>query len=313
MKPRSIFEAGPFAALTGLGYLSRQRARRAETNHPPLGVILNIGETHVHYHRQGKGPALVLIHGAGGNLRDFTFQLAAKMAKTNDVIAFDRPGHGYTDTLHDRGESPAEQADLLHQAALKLGLSRAIICGYSLGGAVALAWALRYPEFAAGLLLISAVSHPWPGGIGALYQTAAHPVTGAFIVPALAVFTPDSVVQSTLNSVFRPKEIPDGYLEHVSAGLSLRAHSIRANARQVAKLRQHVVEMSPHYHSLRLPVEILHGTEDKSVYADIHAQKLAATLPQSVYTALPGIGHAPHHHSHSEILAALARLNALHV
>ena len=313
MKPRSIFDAGPVAGVTGFGFLIRNRARQAEASHPPLGPIVKVGNKHVHYHRQGKGPVVILIHGAGGNLRDFTFQLAAKLAETNDVIAIDRPGHGYTDTLHNMGESTAEQADLLHDTVVALGIRRAIICGYSLGGAVALAWGLQYPEFVAGLLLISAVTHPCPVSIGLLYQSAAHPLSGAFMVPALAAFTPNSLVRSTLQSVFQPKDVPEAYLNYIGAGLSLRAHSIRANARQVVNLRRHVVEMTPHYDRLKLPVEILHGTNDRSVYAEIHAERLTETLAQSVYTVLPGIGHSPHHHSHKEILAALARLNALHV
>jgi len=311
MSKRSVFDAGPMAWATGLGHRSYRRALEAEKSHPPLGEIVTIDGTNVHFHRQGHGPAVILIHGAGGNLRDMTFQLAAKMAARNEVIAFDRPGHGYTDCLHHRGESPAEQADLLHAACLKIGLKSAIICGYSLGGAVALAWALRQPEFVRGLLLISAVTHPWPGKIGTLYSTAAHPLTAPFVIPALSVFASDTMVQSTVQSVFHPKLAPDGYLEYVGAGLSLRPHSIRANARQVWRLRAHMVEMAQHYPRLTLPIEALHGDDDRSVYAEIHAQQLAATLPQVIYTALPGIGHSPHHHSHDEILAALARLNAL--
>jgi len=311
MNKRSVLEAGPVALITGLGHKSHTRALQAERSHPPLGRIINIRGFNVHLTIEGKGPAVVLIHGAGGNLRDMTFGLSAKMAATNTVIAVDRPGHGYTDCLHNRGESPAEQADLLHEALLAVGISQAILCGYSLGGAVALAWTLRHPEFVTGLLLISAVTHPWPGSIGALYNSAAHPLTAPFVVPVLSAFASENLVKSTLQSVFQPLSPPEGYLDHVGAGLSLRPHSIRANARQVARLRPHMVEMAKSYPGLTLPVEILHGTEDRSVYADIHAEKLAATLPQAVYTALPGIGHSPHHHSHPEILAALARLNGL--
>lgn len=311
MSRRRASEAGPVGLVTGLGHRSLRLARLAEQQHPPLGEILNVDGTAVHYMRQGSGPVVILLHGAGGNLRDMTFQLATKMAKTNTVITFDRPGHGYTDILAPKGESPGQQAALLHRACARIGVRQAVICGYSLDGAVALAWGLAEPEFTQGLLLISAVSHPWPGSIGWLYKSAAHPLTSAFVVPFLAAFTPESLVQSTLKSVFQPKGAPEGYLDYVGAGLSLRPHCLRANARQVARLKGDVTEMARNYHKLAMPVEILHGDQDRAVYAEIHAEKLAATLPQARYTELAGIGHSPHHHSHAAVLAALGRLNAL--
>ena len=101
----------------------------------------------------GSGPDLVLIHGAGGNLREFTFDLAGQLTDRYRVIAFDRPGHGWTDRLpgygglgSTKGESPMEQAALLQKAAAKLGVQRPIVVGHSYGGAVALAWGLSQPE-----------------------------------------------------------------------------------------------------------------------------------------------------------------------
>ncbi len=312
MSSGSVFSAGLLGGLSGLGHISRRKAAEAEETHPPIGELLDIEGTQVHFSRQGTGPTLILIHGAGGNLRDFTFELAGKMAKTNEVIAFDRPGHGYTDLLHRGGESPAEQARLLHKAALKLGVGHAIVCGYSFGGAVALAWALAHPEFVKGLLLISAASHPWPGGVGLLFGSAAHMFTAPFVVPAIAAFAPESIVETTLASVFRPRKPPKGYIDYIGAGLSLRAHSVLANARQVARLKPHVLQMAKHYHTLEMPAEILHGTEDRSVYAALHSEALHHDLQNSRYTPLHRVGHSPHHHSHDEILAALVRLNALH-
>ena len=118
----------------GRGRLSRRRAR-----------CIEVGKARVHAHVAGTGPDLVLIHGASGNVRDFTFALVGLLTARYRVIAFDRPGLGWSDDLGRDGLSPLVQADLLRAAAAQLGVRRPIVLGHSYGGAVAMAWALRDP------------------------------------------------------------------------------------------------------------------------------------------------------------------------
>ncbi len=84
---------------------------------------------------------MILIHGASGNTRDFTFDLAKRLDDRYRVIAFDRPGLGWSDSAGDAGVSPLVQADILRAAADQLGVRNPIVVGHSYGGAVAMAWA----------------------------------------------------------------------------------------------------------------------------------------------------------------------------
>jgi pimeloyl-ACP methyl ester carboxylesterase len=156
-----ILAGGAAAAAGAVGFAARRAALKAEEKYPPQGEFVSVGKTRVHYVRKGSGPAMILIHGAGGTVRDYAFSLMDKLAKTHTVIAFDRPGHGYTDTMHQNGESPIEQAKLLHAAAEKLGVGKATIMGYSFGGIVALAWALEHPETVGSLMLVSVPAGRW--------------------------------------------------------------------------------------------------------------------------------------------------------
>ena len=108
-------------------------------------------------------------------------------------------------------------------------------------------------------------------------------------------------------SIFTPQPVPDGYSAHVGVGLTLRREALRANARQVNSLRPHVVEMSPLYPSLRLPVEILHGTEDTIVPLDIHSVPLSRQIPEATLTVLEGVGHMPHHADPDAVTEAIDR------
>lgn len=287
---------------------SNRNDAQAEADYPPIGAFINIDGTRVHYVIEGDGPPIVLIHGAGGNVRDFTFQLTGKLAKTHTVITFDRPGHGYTDTLHANGESPAEQAALLKAATDALGFPSAIVAGYSYGGAVALAWALDFPKATDGLIVMNGVSNPWTLPPSKLYELAAGRLTGPIMATSLSAFAPESLVQDTMQSIFAPQPTPEGYLDYIGAGLTLRKTTLRANGKQVHTLLPHIEKQSLRYPSLTMPVEIIHGTEDKTIPPSIHADVLSKQLPHAVYTRVENVGHSVHHYAHDEILAAVARL-----
>ena len=86
------------------------------------------------------------------------------------------------------------------------------------------------------------------------------------------------------------------------------AYLQRENGRQVLGLKPHVTEMARLYPGLTQPVELLHGTSDTTVLADIHARPLSRLLPQARLTLLPGTGHMPHHARPDAVLESIGRL-----
>jgi pimeloyl-ACP methyl ester carboxylesterase len=310
MIKKVAYTAGLAAAMiTGVAsYKSARNDARATETHPPIGEFITIDGTRVHYVIEGSGPTIVLIHGAGGNLRDFTFQLSGKLAKTHTVISYDRPGHGYTDTIHNDGETLKEQAALLKAATDSLGHTSAIVAGYSYGGAVALAWALDYPNATDGLITMNAVSNPWVIPPSKLYELAAGTYTGPVLATALSAFAPDTLIQETMQSIFAPQPTPDGYLDYIGPHLTLRKSTLRANGRQVHKLLPQIEDQSLRYPNLEMPIEIIHGAADISIPPSIHADVLSKQLPAATYTLVPNVGHSVHHYAHDEILAAVARI-----
>ncbi len=284
---------------------ARQRERRATSAHPPEGEVLTLEDgRQVHAVVEGAGPDVVLIHGAGGNARDFTLSFTAHLRDRYRVIAMDRPGFGYTDPLPD-DESPAAQARLLATAARLLGADRPIVLGHSYGGAVALAWGLE--QEAAALVVLGGVSMPWPGGVGRLYEVSASLLGSALAVPLITAFAPRRHADQALERIFAPQEVPKGYAEGFGVGLTLRRRSLRANARQVKALRDHIVELSRRYGQLQEPVEVVHGTHDRIVPFAVHAEPLVRALPDARLTRLEGIGHMPHHAAPDRVAAAVDR------
>lgn len=307
------------ALVGGCGIIVDRRAdtreSEAEAAFPPTGQFVMVRGRRVHAHIEGQGPDLVLIHGASGNTRDFTFSFVERVKDRYRVIAFDRPGMGWTDRVSEEfvgpfktaAESPAEQAAFLQEAADQLGVRNPIVLGHSYGGAVALAWGLGRPDDTAALVIVSGASNPWPGGLGLLYGVTSSALGGAAVVPLISAFAPESTVETALEGIFAPQPAPEGYGDYVGAGLTLRRESFRANAQQVNSLRPHVVEMSHRYNTLSMPVEILHGTEDDVVPLDIHAEPLSRQIPGAALTRLEGIGHMPHHSAPDMVEAAIDR------
>lgn len=258
------------------------------------GVFVALPGGRIHAVIRGSGPDLVLIHGANGNARDFSFDLIDRMAADFRVIAFDRPGFGFSDAFGGP-ESPIIQADILRSAAQSLGVDRPIVLGHSYGGAVALAWALRAGEDVAGLTLLAPASHPWPGDLGLWYRVSGSALGQQVILPLVSRLAPRGRVQATLEGVFAPDPVPEGYLDHLGLDITLDVAQLQLNARQVTSLRAYVEAMAPGYPALTLPIEILHGTEDTTVGMQYHAARLIVDVDSANLTPLPHTGHMPHH------------------
>lgn len=306
--------------LVGCGVLVDHRADKrealAEATFPPEGQFVDVNGRRIHAVVKGKGPDLVLIHGASGSTRDFTFRFVDRISDRFRVIVFDRPGLGYSDraapgldsAFASNAESPAQQAVLLQAAAAQLGADKPLVLGHSYGGAVALAWALERPDNIAGLAVVSGVSNPWPGGLGRYYTVNGSAFGGAVVVPLITAFAPKSMIDAAVADVFAPQDPPAGYAASIGTGLTLRRDTLRANTRQVNTLRPHIVDMAPRYGDISVPTEIIHGQADDIVPFDIHALPLSGQIVDANLTALPGIGHMPQHVAPDAVTDALDRL-----
>jgi len=292
-------------ALTGCAARGRETTTRQ--TFPPIGQFVDVGGARVHYVQEGSGPDLVMLHGAGGNLREFTLQHVDALKDRYRVTCFDRPGFGYTDRHPDidqgafasEGESPMQQAQMLRDAAAQLGVKAPIVIGHSFGGIVAMAWALmgldeQADVNAAGVVSLAGVLMPWPGDLGAYYALNASAI-GGVTIPLISAFATDAQIDTAVDGVFAPQAPVVGYKAYAGAALALRPDTFRANVRQVNGLRPHVVDMAQRYPELTLPIEIVHGTADTTVPITIHADEIIKINDHVNITRLEGVGHMPHH------------------
>jgi pimeloyl-ACP methyl ester carboxylesterase len=292
MKP-ARFAAGAAAAvgaILGAGFVfSALNVRRAERLAPAAGQFIAVDGARLHYVEAGKGPPILLIHGLGGQLRNFSYALLERLAETNRVILLDRPGAGHSPRIADYGI--AEHAALVARFIEALALDRPIVVGHSFGGAVALALALDHADHVARLVLIAPLSQP---------AMAVHQPFKAFLsAPHWLREAACSIAAVPLGAAIRPRihratfspETVASDFDRVGGGvLALRPATLAAGFEEISTAADRLALMVDRYKSIRMPVAILFGREDGVLDPAIHGTKTAAEIPGAWLEIVEG-GH----------------------
>jgi 2-succinyl-6-hydroxy-2,4-cyclohexadiene-1-carboxylate synthase len=110
------------------------------------------------YTVEGAGPPLVLIHGFTASRAAFANNVSL-LTDRFTVISVELLGHGDSDAPDDPGAyGPVPAVQRLLGLLDELGYDEALVCGHSLGGALALRLALEHPDRVAGLVIINSNS-----------------------------------------------------------------------------------------------------------------------------------------------------------
>jgi pimeloyl-ACP methyl ester carboxylesterase len=298
-------------ALSAAGLFTHWKAREFAQRFPAAGRTIDVEGGRIHLIDTLPSAAvrgvIVLVHGASGNAREMHAALAQPlMQRGYRVISVDRPGHGWSARMDPRGDaSPARQAVLIRRAIETIGVKEAIIAGHSLAGALTLTLALDHAPFARGIVLIGAVSHPWPGGIATYYSIAANRWAGPLFAHTIALPAGLALMRASLEQVFAPQSVPREYRMQAGIELVLRPDTFRYNAFDVSALYDYVETQQVRYREITVPVAIVAGESDTIVSTDIHAKTLASSIAGARLTILPNVGHTPHWTHTQEVIAAI--------
>jgi len=128
-------------------------------SNPEIASSIKTGGYNTNYHDLGEGDAVMLIHGSGPGVTAYAnWRLAMpEISKKYRVIAPDMVGFGYTD----RPKNIKYNMDVWVQQTIDLldalNIEQTNIVGNSFGGALALAFAIRYPKRVNKLALMGSV------------------------------------------------------------------------------------------------------------------------------------------------------------
>jgi pimeloyl-ACP methyl ester carboxylesterase len=228
-----------------------------------------------------------------------------ELAKNHRVIAFDRPGYGYSERQQGDWQDPAQIAALLLDACNRLGIQKPVIVGHSWAGSVVMAALVEMPARISGGVLLAGVAGHWAGSVGWTYDVGAIPVLGPLfawtvVTPAGQLLLPEEV-----QPVLAPSPVPDHYVEDIGAPLALRPWSFEHNVEDMTRLNVYMQNLSPRYDQIRLPLLIIHGDADRLVPFWNHGRRVLPVVPQARLVLIHEAGHALHHTHTQEVARAI--------
>lgn len=301
------YTLGAAAVLAASYAMVRRKTRQVEWDHPPQGQFITVDGVRLHYLRHGHGPAVVLLHGNGLPAEDFrNAGVLDQLARQYHVIAFDRPGYGYSERPRGTMWTPEEQARLLAGALAQLGVERAVVLGHSWGAMVALALARQQPALVAGLVLAAGYYYP-SVRLDVLTGTPALPVLGDLLRYTVSPLVGRLMWPLVVKRAFSPNPVPESFRRYPK-WMSLRPGQLRAEAAEAALMIPSAAALKKHYPALRMPVEILAGDGDKIAATGHNARRLHEDIAHSTLTVLPDAGHMVQHVAPQALVQAVERV-----
>ena len=293
------------AALVGAAIWNNANARKAEEEHPPVGKFLEVDGVKLHYVDRGLGPPVVLLHGNGVTLDDWSAcGLLDRVGIGHRVIAFDRPGFGYSTRPRTTVWTPRTQAALLAKALERLGVAEAVVVGHSWGALVALAMALDHPHVAGGLVLMGGYYYATARPDVLPMAAPAVPLLGDVLAHTISPLSGAMLGPLIIKTSFSPAPVSEKFARYPIA-LALRPGQVHATAADAALMVPAALEMSRHYAELDLPVVIMAGKGDRIVDVATHAETLAADILDSELRVLPELGHLFHYDAVEEVAGGI--------
>jgi pimeloyl-ACP methyl ester carboxylesterase len=280
---------------------------------PPPCSFVEVDGTKLHYCEKGTGSPVVFIHGSNGSLQDFRLSVMDEVAKDFRAIAFDRPGHGFSERQPGAQTSCAAHGRFISEAWRQLGVERPILVGHSSAGAVLMDIAVNHPHEVSAIVLINGVVHSEgldKVPINGLYRWLRKRVVGSILIWYAVVPLMSLMSGTLLRFMFAPDPVSDVYAK-VGISLALRPGSMRHEGEDLQCLAPTLKAIESRYAEVKVPLVILSGEKDGVVPAETNSLRLAQEVPSATLLRLPGAGHLAMFGREMELHAAIAKASEM--
>ena len=174
---------------------------------------------------------------------------------------------------------------------------------------MALSLATRYPADTAGLVLLSGY-YFWTLRPDALLVAAgAIPVLGDILRYTVSPLPGRLLMPLQKRAMFSPASVTERFKREYSDAMALRPSQIRATSMDGALMIPGALRLRRRYDELSMPVLIMAGSGDKIVFKR-NAERLQASIPDSVLQVVEGAGHMVHHSAPRQVVEAIQQVAA---
>jgi pimeloyl-ACP methyl ester carboxylesterase len=295
------------AALAAANHLL---AKRAEARHPPRGRFLIVDGVRLHYLDAGEGPPIVLLHGNAVTSEDFVVSgLVSALSRSHRVLAFDRPGYGYSERPRGRNWSASAQAELFWCALAQLSINAPVAVGHSWGALVATEMALSSPHRIGGVVLMSGYYRPTPRLDALAAGGPAIPVIGDVVRHTVSPVLARLMAPLILKQVFAPAQVPPRFRDHFPLSLSFRPSQLQASSAEAARMEPCVYALRKKITGMPAPMLLIAGRQDRLISTSYQTEWLAKTLPEARCVIVNNAGHMVHHTAVDQVAAAILQFS----
>lgn len=257
-----------------------------------------------HVQVTGKGPDVLLLHGAGASAHSWA-PLVPLLADTYRLIALDLPGHGWTRSPRGRarlGDVAADIAALCKQE----GWAPRLVIGHSAGGAVSLELARQGRIHPDRLVILNGALENFRGAAGWLFpmmakMLALNPFTGLLISQGGRSVEQVRRVLSSAGT-----ELGEDALARYARLIQRRAH---VDGTLAMMAQWSLDDLNRALPGITTPTLFIHGERDGAVALRV-AECAAQAMPNARLIALPGVGHIAHEEVPERVAEEILRFAA---
>lgn len=246
--------------------------------------LADVNGIRLYYEMTGKGRPVVFVHGFGCGIRSWDPQVSA-LARSHRVIAYDVRGHGLSDAPADAAAySQPTSIEDLRQLLNVLKIRRTAVVGLSMGGNIALNFALTHPTLVSALVVADT-------GAGSDGHDDWVATTHAFASALDAGGTEAFADMAMANPLFAPycAKGPEARRFIRSCLMTHRARGVAHTAREVLAKRPRIYALEAQLAKLRVPTLLIVGDGDDPCLK-VH-DFMARTIPGARSLVLRGTGH----------------------
>jgi esterase len=253
---------------------------------------VTIGGLRLHYFDWGNpaAPPLVCVHGYTSSADAFT-GFARHFRDRFHIVALDVRGHGESEWSPDGAYSYRDQAGDLAAFADRLGLDQFILLGTSMGGIIAMTYAMEHGQRLRALVLNDIGPEVEHGSQRITQMVGSRPSEFATLDDAMVYRREASPIVAGRDAADQ-RELALGVLRQRPDGKwgwKMDPAYIRQRVERGAPVRP---DLWPALARLACPVLAVWGT-DSDVLSEAQARRMVETLPKGELLAIPGVGHAP--------------------